>query len=123
MKKILNTFTVLFAGVFNVAVAMAQAKEKKLLPEAGYVDGVNPKVLPTGDLQYEILPRIIKIFLGVSGAITTGVFVYVGIMLLTHLGNEDAITKFKKSFIFSAVGLALIITAYGIVYGILNLQF
>lgn len=86
------------------------------------VRGINVNI-PTEDFQSAILPRLISMFLAIAGAITTIVFVYSGVMLVTHLGNEEIVTKFKKMLVFSAVGLGFIVTAYGIVSGILRLSF
>ncbi|PIQ77241.1 hypothetical protein COV82_05600 [Candidatus Peregrinibacteria bacterium CG11_big_fil_rev_8_21_14_0_20_46_8] len=124
MKKIFNTIIFLAAAAFNVSVVVAQSvvESRDLLPQVGANDA-GSQVLPTGDLKYDILPRVLRIFFALSGALTTVIFVYSGVMLVTHLGNEEVLTKFKKALIFSGVGLGLITTAYGIVFGILKLNF
>lgn len=79
--------------------------------------------LPTGEFKKTIVPKAIRLLLALGGIITTGVFVYAGVMLVIAQGNEEDITKFKNILIWSIVGLVFITTAYAIVRGILQLSF
>lgn len=96
----------------------------RLLPPIQGVDSEGRKLqtLPSGDFKLDLIPRMLGILFALSGAVITAVFVYAGVMLVTSAGNEEAVTKFKKAMVYSGVGLLIIITAYGIVFGILKLE-
>ncbi|MEK7524033.1 MAG: hypothetical protein AAB588_03290 [Patescibacteria group bacterium] len=81
------------------------------------------QTLPKGNLYKEIVPQAINIFLMIAGVLSTGVFIYAGIMLIIAQGNEEEMTKFKNILIWSIIGSAFIVTAYAIVSGLLKISF
>lgn len=93
-----------------------------LPPKAGSPEGTTPS-LPAGHFKKTIIPQAINILLAVTATISFGVFVYAGIMLLIGQGNEEDVTKFKNTLIWSLVGLAFITIAYAFVRGIMQLVF
>lgn len=123
MKRLVFLSVLLTFMLLNHAVALAKSHDKRideLLPK-DIVKQHSSEALPTSDLKTEILPQLIKIFLGFVGTISFGVFVYAGVMLIISQGKEEEITKFKNILIWSVVGLTFIITAYALVSGVLKI--
>lgn len=123
MKKFFIAGILLLALVQDsTALAATTTKEKldEFLPR-GLIHENSSDVLPAGDLKTEILPQVMKIFLQLVGVVSFAIFVYAGVMLIVSQGNEEEITKFKKVFIWSAIGLAFITTAYALVSGLLKI--
>jgi hypothetical protein len=61
-----------------------------------------------------ITARIIRTALGILGTIFLILVLYAGFLWMTAAGNEDSITKAKKLLYQGVVGLAIILSAYGI---------
>ncbi len=133
MKKILTKlifFTALVA-IFVPSVIFAAGRE---VPSIDGMNGILPSrsvwdpstgtwAIPTGDLEENILPAAIKMFLGVVATISFVMFIYSGVNLIISQGNEEEMTKFKNMLIWSVVGLVVITMAYAIVKGVLDLNF
>ncbi|MEK7496818.1 MAG: Ig-like domain-containing protein, partial [Patescibacteria group bacterium] len=62
----------------------------------------------------EIVANIINIFLGVLGVIAVVIIMYGGYLWMTAKGNEEQLEKAKKLLIDGAIGLAIILMAWGI---------
>lgn len=139
MKHILKFIFVatFFSLILNLSTPFAHAQTPPPTASSsnaaldGRLDNLLPKVkntqgsqqLPSDNLKTEILPRIIRIALALIGTVSFVIFVYAGIMLITSQGNEEQVTKFKNTLIYSAVGLAFIAAAYAIVSGVMQLVF
>lgn len=71
-----------------------------------------------------IVIGIIKVVLTLLGVIFVTLIVYAGFLWMTAAGNEERITKAKNILISSAIGLAIIMAAWGItifvVYSLFN---
>ena len=63
---------------------------------------------------------IIKIILGFLGVIFVILLIYAGFMWMTSAGNEEKISKAKKTMITSIIGLAIILSAYIITIFVLD---
>lgn len=63
---------------------------------------------------------LINYFLGFLGLIAVGFIIYAGILMVTAAGDDDAIGKGKKIITFAAVGIIIIMLAYGIVSWVAN---
>jgi len=57
---------------------------------------------------------VIKAALGISGIIFFVLMVYAGFRWMTARGEEDAITKAKRTLIGAIIGLAILVSAYAI---------
>ncbi len=68
----------------------------------------------------EIVANIINIFLGVLGVIAVVIIMYGGYLWMTAKGNEEQLEKAKKLLIDGAIGLAIILMAWGIAAFIIN---
>ncbi len=83
------------------------------LEEAGKV--AYPEKVAAGAVPPQlVIARVIKIFLGFLGVSMVGLMVYAGFMWIFSEGNTEKITKARGIIIGSAVGFALILTAYAI---------
>ncbi|PJC36644.1 hypothetical protein CO046_04480 [Candidatus Peregrinibacteria bacterium CG_4_9_14_0_2_um_filter_53_11] len=114
----------LLTALLLPSTVFAQKSASDILPDAAVknVDGAGSAV-PTGDLLNDLIPKSIKIFLGLVATITVGLIIYAGVMLIVAQGNEDEYKKFKTMLVWSVVGLGVMITAYGVVRGVLQLVF
>ncbi len=70
-----------------------------------------PNPLGTTDIK-ELIARIIKIILGLVGAIAVALFVYGGLVWMTAGGNSDKIRKGKDVLVWAIMGLVVIFTSY-----------
>ncbi|HOZ53104.1 MAG TPA: pilin [bacterium] len=71
-------------------------------------------VLKSADPR-NIIVRIVNIFLGLLGIIAVSLIIYGGILWMTSEGNEERITKAKSVLKNAAIGLAIVLAAWGIV--------
>ncbi len=103
----LLVFMVLVAVfIFLPQAALAQAS---LGLELGADTG-----LGTRDLK-DLIVTIIRVLFGFLGIIAVILMIYAGYLWLTSQGDEQKISQAKKILLNSAVGLAIILSAYGIV--------
>lgn len=90
----------------DVAKQLGAAQEETGLPKAG------------GRGAEEGLPlyvaKIINGFLGILGTVAVVLIIYAGFKWMTAGGNEEEITKAKSLLTNAAIGLAIILLAYGI---------
>ena len=70
--------------------------------------------LGTTDIRTTIA-RIISIFLGLLGIVAVCLILYAGFLWMTAQGNEEQITKAKKTMTGAVIGLIIILSAYAIV--------
>lgn len=130
MKKTLLTFLLTIQCTVLLGVPMALAQERKplnadsMLPTQVVSDlKTNQAAVPTKDFIKDVVPGLIKLFLGIAGTISFCVFVYAGVMMVVSQGNEEALKKFKDILIWSVIGLVCITMSYAIVRGITQLSF
>ena len=80
------------------------------------------------DPQQEVTPetfsknvaRMINVALGFLGIIFLVLFVYAGFMWMTAAGNEERITKSKKTMIAAIIGVTIVLSAYAISYFVID---
>lgn len=58
------------------------------------------------------IQNIIQIFVTIAGLVATGFLVYGGFRYITSSGNPEALDGAKKTVMYSAIGLAIVIGAY-----------
>lgn len=58
------------------------------------------------------IQSIIQILVILAGVLSVGFFVYGGIGYITSSGNPEALDKSKKTIIYSAVGLTIVLAAF-----------
>jgi hypothetical protein len=69
--------------------------------------------LPATDVRV-VVANIIRVALGLLGIVSTVLIVYAGFIWMTAGGEEEKISQAKKILVNSAIGLAIIISAYSI---------
>jgi len=86
----------------------------------GYVETLSQQT--TGTWQ-DLLAGVIKIILGITGAIAFISFTVSGIMFVTAEGNEEQLGKTRKMIYWSILALVIIAASYALVLGVSKLQF
>ena len=74
-----------------------------------------------GNLETQILPRILKILIYSSILIFTGLFIYAGIILIISNGDETSYTEVKNLIINTLIGVGVILGSYAIIYGLVTI--
>lgn len=75
--------------------------------------------LGTTDL-HELIGRLIRTLLGLSGAAALLMFVWGGFLWLTSRGEPAAVTKGKDTLKWATLGLVVIFTAYILVNAVID---
>lgn len=70
--------------------------------------------LGAGITVQEIIGKVIKAILGISGSLALAFFVWGGFLWLTSGGNTEKIEQGKRTLVWATLGLALIFGAYAI---------
>lgn len=58
------------------------------------------------------IQSVIQVLVTLSGLVAAGFFVWGGIGYITSSGNPEALEKSKKTILYSAVGLAIVLGAF-----------
>lgn len=74
-----------------------------------------------GNLETQILPRILKIIIYSSILIFTGIFIYAGMILVISNGNESSYTEVKNLIVNTLIGVGVILGSYAIIYGLVTI--
>lgn len=112
MKKVISfVFLVSFAlTIFAVIPALAAGSEPC---PSGQCTLANP--LGEGmDTPQKLIGKIINSVLGVVGSLALLMFVYGGLTWMTSSGNPEKVKRGKDIIVWSAIGLAIIFSAYGL---------
>lgn len=71
---------------------------------------------PLGNVTLQsVIGRLFFALAGFSGVIALAMFVYGGVMWMTSAGNQERISKAKKTMVWSTLGLFMIFMSYAIV--------
>ena len=79
--------------------------------------------LPSGDLTTSFLPAAIKIILSIFSLVIGVVLIYVGVVFVVHYGNDEALSKAKKIFAWTIMGMTFVLLAFAIVWGVTHISF
>ncbi|HBW74255.1 MAG: hypothetical protein UX10_C0007G0023 [Candidatus Magasanikbacteria bacterium GW2011_GWA2_45_39] len=71
-----------------------------------------PNPLGTTDIFVIVGDRVVKPVLGIIGSIALIMFVYGGFLWLTSGGSPDKIKKGRDVFMWSGIGIIVILTSY-----------
>lgn len=68
----------------------------------------------TGDITQvqNFIQNLIKLIAGLAGLIASGFFVVGGLGYITSSGNPESLDRSKKTIIYSAIGLAIVLGAF-----------
>jgi len=69
----------------------------------------------------DLIARIIKVIIGLSGTFALVVFIWGGVLWLISRGEADMIKKGKSAMTYAALGLIIIFSSYIIVNQLLNI--
>jgi hypothetical protein len=70
--------------------------------------------LPSQDIRI-VIANVIRVALGLLGVVALSLLIFGGYIWMTAAGNPEKVEKAKKILINAAIGLAIILSAYGIV--------
>jgi TRAP-type C4-dicarboxylate transport system permease small subunit len=73
-----------------------------------------PVFAATGDVGsvQSFIRSIIQVIAGIAGLVATGFFVVGGFSYITSSGNPEHLEKAKRTLLYSATGLAIVIAAF-----------
>lgn len=111
MKKIIVGLVLSLILVSFIAIPQVMAQTDPC--PAGGTCLTNP--LGSIDTPQALIGKIINTVLGVVGSIALLMFVYGGITWMTSSGSADKVKKGRDTIVWSAIGLAIIFSAYGLV--------
>ena len=142
MKNLLKKLAIYFTTIFTIIglncaileVANASAVDD-LLPQN--IDNKTFWLIPTGEYlkeltSYKNLPNkslleitasLIRTMLYLVSSLTVIALIVVGILYLTGSLSEDNVTKAKKIFGYIGIAIIIISGSYGIITGILKINF
>lgn len=60
----------------------------------------------------ELIGRVIRGFLGLTGTLSLAMFVYGGFIWMTAQGNDDKIKKAKNTIVWATLGIFAVFSAY-----------
>jgi len=78
-----------------------------------------PNFLGTAEVT-EVIGRVVKAVIGISGSAALAVFVYGGVLWMLSAGNPDRIKKGRSAMVYAAIGLAVIFLSYALVNFVLK---
>lgn len=112
MRKTLISFLCLIAILAVPAVVFGQGTLGDAL---GNLEGVaDPAGIDTSRDAGSIVGQAINIALSLVGLIFLVLTVYAGLTWMTSRGNEEQISKARKTLIASVIGLIITVSAYAI---------
>lgn len=115
LKKTAIILGVLFLAVFLISPVLAQTPQLDLGLDYAKATG-----LANTDIRM-IVAKIIRVALGLVGIIMIGFIIYAGYMYMTAGGNEEKIETAKKILKNLVIGLAIILSALGIVQFVIQM--
>ena len=113
MKKIISFFVLSLVLVFFLGLipVFATGSEGTSAPTPNSL--TNP--LGTGyDSVNKIIGKAINSVMGIVGSLALLMFVYGGLTWMTSSGSQEKVKKGKDILLWSAIGLIVIFSAYGI---------
>ena len=112
MKKFIVSL-VLFVAAFGLFVAYPSLAQTEGCPP-GQVCKLNNPLGDSIDTPQKLIGKVINSVLGVVGSLALLMFVYGGLTWMTSSGNAEKVKKGRDIIIWSAIGLAIIFSAYGL---------
>lgn len=70
------------------------------------------------DSPQQLIGKVIKAVLGISGSLALLMFVYGGFTWMLSGGNSEKVTKGKNTLVWAAIGLIVIFSSYALVNAI-----
>ncbi|MCK4745132.1 hypothetical protein KAS41_03645 [Candidatus Parcubacteria bacterium] len=116
LKRGLLIFSVfLYLSLFAAAPILAQTSAGDLLErlreKAGYEEAFEEE-----ESVFIAIGKMINVFLSFLGIVFVVLTIYGGFLWMTASGNDDQVGQARKIIIRSAIGLAIILSAYAITW-------
>ncbi len=73
-----------------------------------------------GDLEQDIVPRLLRLLVIISGTFITLIFTYMGFRLVLARDDDAELTNLKNTFTQVVIGTVLILSAFALVVGIVQ---
>ena len=75
---------------------------------------VSPALADSGDVTkiQTFIQSVIQVLVTLAGLIAAGFFVWGGVGYITSSGNPESLDRSKKTILYSAVGLAIVLGAF-----------
>lgn len=105
--------------IFSPAPAYADLQSDISTQSSGFAGKQGANLGKARDPR-EIAADIIKVFLGILGMVALSFTVYAGYLIMTAGGNEEQVTKGKKTLSGGVIGLLIILSSYSITLFIAN---
>lgn len=117
MKKTLLLIALVFSlfFAFQATSVHAQTLKEEINKQSGALAGKQGAGYGNAQDLRMVVARLIKVFLSFMGILMVVYSVYGGFLIMTSRGEEDDITKGKGIIKNAVIGVALILSAYGIV--------
>lgn len=79
-----------------------------------FLMAAGPVLAQSGDVDKieSFIRNVIQVLVTLSGVIAAGFFVWGGIGYITSSGNPEMLDKSKKTIIYSAIGLVIVLGAF-----------
>jgi hypothetical protein len=79
-----------------------------------FLAGTNPVFADSGDVTkiQTFIQSVIQVLVTLAGLLSAGFFVYGGIGYITSSGNPESLDRSKKTILYSAIGLAIVLGAF-----------
>ena len=127
-RKIISAFAIIISSAPAIALApLSGAAQSIGTGEGGFLDplagrsGYETNETIANDAFVETLAgEIISYALGLIGLIFLALMIYSGFQWMTAGGNEEKVESAKKRITQAAIGLALVMLSYLIVYWVIN---
>lgn len=114
LRKFGLPFLVLSASFLLVKMVLAASPVDVGLTQ------VNNNIVLSNTSPMVIAGRIIEVILGLLGIIAVSIVIYAGFIWTTSMGNEEKIATAKRLLKNAAVGIIIILSAWGIVFFVLS---
>ena len=111
MKKFIFSLALLMAVYGFIAVPFSWAQTAGC-PGGSCNELVNPLTVNT---PQALIGKVINAVLGIVGSVALLMFVFGGITWMTSAGSADKVKKGRDILVWSAIGLVIIFSAYGLV--------
>ena len=125
MKLKPNQFLTLLATTFLIFNILSIPASAQLLRDNTELDTLTQDYTEAAGLGRnidlaEVVSMIIRVLLSFLGVIFVILIIYAGFLWLTSAGNEDKISKAKKTMTAAVIGLAIVLAAYTITYFVID---
>jgi len=125
MKLKPNQFLTLLATIFLIFNILSIPASAQLLRDNTELDTLTQDYTEAAGLGRnidlaEVVSMIIRVLLSFLGVIFVILIIYAGFLWLTSAGNEDKISKAKKTMTAAVIGLAIVLAAYTITYFVID---